>query len=102
VVQDKVYLGWVGREYFVATYLNGTQITHLKVGSPQYEWTANAGYNHADVAKQFWNNIEQNFTTKNALDTMYRTIYSNNVPFTSSNLNNWLIVYGNWDLKLPT
>jgi hypothetical protein len=98
----QVYLGWVNKNNFAATYPNGTQVTYPVVGSPQYEWKANAGYNHADVAKQFWNNMEQNLTTKNALDAMSRTIYGNSVPFTSSNLSNWLIVYGNWDLKLPT
>jgi len=93
----QVYLGWVDRANYVLP--NGTS---MKVGSPQYEWKPNSSFTYSDVAKQFWNNMSQNLTTKDSLDTMSRTVYGNNTPFTSNNdLNQWLIVYGNWNLKLP-
>jgi len=93
----QVYLGWVDKPNYMLP--NGTIMT---IGSPQYEWQPVAGFTYSDVAKQFWNNMGQNLTTKDSLDAMSRAIYGNNVPFTSSYLNGWLIVYGNWNLKLPT
>jgi hypothetical protein len=46
----QVFLGWVNKANYV--FPNGTVLP--VVGSPQYEWQANPGFNYAEVAKNFW------------------------------------------------
>jgi hypothetical protein len=93
----QVFLGWANRANFVLW--NGTTLNI--VASPQYEWQiAATNYNYADVAKQFWLYMCQGDTVSVALNKVSNTIYG--TTFTSGDLYNWLLVYGNLNRGLPS
>ncbi|MDR0318610.1 MAG: hypothetical protein LBI09_01080 [Nitrososphaerota archaeon] len=104
---SQVYLGWVDRAGYTITWPNGTTTntgpgtTYPTIGSPQYEWKINPTYNYGHVAYLFWHNMCNGDTTNDALNTLSKTVYGSSVNFRSSDLNDWLIVYGNMNLGLP-
>ncbi len=105
---SQVYLGWTSRtyvkvyDYNIKDYTNATVMGGYLIGSPQYEWGINPQCNYANVAGAFWYYMSQGYSVKDSLNEMSKAVYNNpNIAFTSTDLNNWLIVWGNWNMGLP-
>ncbi|MDR1993051.1 MAG: hypothetical protein LBQ98_06090 [Nitrososphaerota archaeon] len=76
---SQAYLGWAG-------------------GSPQYEWAINSNYNYAQVAAAYYYYMGQNYATAAALISMANIIYG--ASFQNTPLGNWLVAYGNMNVKI--
>ena len=96
---SQVYLGWTNKYNFVATYPDGTQVTHALVGSPQYEWKINPNNDYGRVAELYWYYMFSGKSTIDALNEAMKGIEG--VGYGSSAINGWLIIWGNQNLKLP-
>ena len=102
---SQVYLGWTDKNYTI-TWVNGTK-TYTGagtayphgIGSPQYEWVINSSFKFCQVAGLYWYNMGYGYQTEYALYKMAKTIYG--TDFYSTELNNWLIGYGNMWVELP-
>lgn len=69
-------------------------------GSPQYEFEIVPDtYNYANVAGCFWYYMCNGYTVEEALDTLSLIIYGEH--FDDTDLKDWLLVWGNWELELP-
>lgn len=68
-------------------------------GSPQFEYPAAGVWNFAHVAYLFWAYMDSDYSVSGALNALSLQIYGN--YFTETDLNGWLIVYGNAEMYLP-
>ncbi|MCL2173276.1 MAG: hypothetical protein FWB84_06535 [Candidatus Bathyarchaeota archaeon] len=93
---SQVYLGWNNN-------VPGNNYPQPRGGSPQYEYEyeSSAHYWYAHVSYLFWDYLCQGYTTRQALDRVAVQIHGSGSTFTSTQLMNWLIVYGNQNLGLP-
>jgi len=112
---SQVYLGWTTKYNLTIYNMTSHQYEPAPnvhpnpqfagiIGSPQYEWGINPNYDYAQVAKLFWMFMAQGYTVKDALDATTIIIYNNALMSFTSNgnvLKDWLIVYGNRNVKLP-
>jgi len=105
---NQVYIGWntaqfltlynrTSQQNYNVTVMPGTTL----VGSPQYEWDIDITYNFANVAGVIWSNLGDGKSVATALDDMSRLIYGEKFV-ENSVLKDWLIVWGNQGLGLPT
>jgi hypothetical protein len=108
---SQVYLGWTNRTNlmiynFTSSQYHTVSINHPngvtnQVGSPQYEWGLDPTYKYAQVAGLYWYYMGKDYTTTAALNQVSYTVYFSMMPFAFSPLNDWLVVYGNGNVKLP-
>jgi len=78
----QVYIGWHG-------------------GSPQFNSTTNSSpWDFAQVAYLFWYKMCDDYTVTQTLGYIANEVY-NEDGFDSTQLYNWLVVYGNMDVGLP-
>jgi hypothetical protein len=89
---SQVFLGWTnevpGGDY------------PLPGGSPQYEFEIVPDTHiYAHVAYYFWYYMTNGDTVEEALDNLCDDIYNDN--FEDTDLNGWLVAWGNIDLELP-
>jgi hypothetical protein len=104
---SQVYLGWNHRIYVQVYNYETMHYEHAMVmggyliGSPQYEWGITPKYNYANVAGLIWSNLGGGNSTSTSLDNTSKLIYGK--PFATNNdLYDWLIVWGNGNMGLPT
>jgi hypothetical protein len=93
--------GWWGSQVFLGWNDNvpPPPYPEQRGGSPQYEWGINPNYNYANVAGTFWYYMCNGNTVMEALNNLCYIIYG--TAFGNTDLNNWLIVWGNKYLGLP-
>jgi hypothetical protein len=95
---SQVYLGWNNS-------VPGVPYPQQAGGSPQFEYEIDAEDDYSNVAAAFWyymslydnNNIP--YSVADSLDLMCNGIYL--TDFSNTDLDGWLIVYGNSNLGLP-
>lgn len=91
---SQVYLGWTNS-------VPGDPYPEQDGGSPQFEYEIDAEDDYSNVAGAFWYYMcdDDDNSVLESLDLLCDDIYGQD--FADTDLNGWLIVYGNKNLELP-